>query len=152
VDSAYGEYFHWTGERWKKVGSAKQLGLPLWEVLPWTEQRAVALVEPTYVPGARLIPLGDKPFSVPRFTRPTLAHQHCPTKIHVKATAALGPGDILVAGWACNVVSNRAIKDTTYDGLGVERLRAGMAQGEFSLREPAVARKAGRALGYGFAA
>jgi hypothetical protein len=133
ASAAYGEYFQWTGERWKKMGSAKQLGLPLWEVLPWTEQRAVALLEPPYVSGARLIPLGDKPFSVPRFTRPALPHDHCLTRIYIQATAILGPGDIMVAGWACDVVSNHGTKDTVYNGIGVERLRAGMAHGEFSL-------------------
>ncbi len=143
--AAYGEFFHWNGERWKKIGDGKQRNEALWDVLPWTEQRAVALVQPPNGFGARLIPLDKRPFAVPRFTRPALPHEQCATRLQVAATAVLGPGDVMFGGQTCDVERNRGVKDVAYPGIGVERLQAGMPLGEFSLLEglPEVPLKSG---------
>ncbi len=133
ASSAYGEFYHWTGEQWHKEGNSMKLGLALWDIAQWSEERAVAIMQPTLGFGARLIALGNKPFAVPRFTQPALTHEHCPTRMQVQITATLSPGDVMVAGWACDVSLERGVRTTVYSGLGIERLRATSSVGEFSV-------------------
>jgi len=139
----HSELFGWIGARWQKVGDTKLRQEPLVKVLPWTEQRAVALVECFNSICNHFMPLGNKPFAVPQFTRPAMPNDDCDSRIRIEAIAVLSPGDIMVAGGqACDVVLNGRKEEVRYTGIGIERLRAGLPQGEFSLLDglPAVPR------------
>jgi hypothetical protein len=127
-----GEFFRLAGERWKKVGRPHSELMTF--MLPWTEQRAVAILEPPYVHGDRLVPVGNEPFTVPRFTRPLVANDRCITRMAVEATAVLGPGDVMVAGGqTCDFAEGRGV--VVYTGIGAERLQADQPQGKFKQLE-----------------
>jgi hypothetical protein len=132
-NSARGRLHRWNGQRWVKVGDAEWWE-PLYDLLPWTNQTVLALVQPANTYGARFIPLGKKPFTAPTFTRPALPYRDCFTRIHAEAQAVLGPGDIMVAGArVCEVVMAKGQKDGVYAGIGVERFHAESPQGELML-------------------
>jgi hypothetical protein len=128
--AAQGQLQRWTGQRWSRVADARR-DEPLDALLPWTKQRAVALVQPPHVFGARFIPLGAPAFNVPRFTAPKLPHAHCRSRLRAEVQVALAPGELLVAGGqVCDVVRAQGGTDTVHSGLGVERFTADAAQGE----------------------
>ena len=138
--AAQGRIHRWTGQRWERVADAMR-DEPVSTVLPWTNQRAVALLQPPLGFGARLMPLGKPSFRAPRFTAPRLAHAHCRSRLRAEVQAALASGDLLFAGGqVCDVVSNHGDNDTTYAGLGVEHFTPDRAQSELLLLDelPAV--------------
>ncbi len=131
--AAQGQLQRWTGARWSRVADARR-DEPLSALLPWTKQRAVALVQPPNVFGARFIALGAPGFAVPRFTSPKLSHAHCRSRLRAEVQVALAPGNLLVAGGqVCDVVPAKGGTDTVHAGLGVEHFRADAPQGELLL-------------------
>ncbi len=133
--AAQGRVYRWSGKRWEPVADARR-DEPLSELLPWTSQRAVALVQPPHTFGARFIALGSPAFKVPSFTPPTLPHEHCRSRLRAEVQTAVAPGELLVAGGqVCDVVRVGGKRDTVHAGLGVERFTPERAQGELQLMD-----------------
>jgi len=131
--AARGYVYRWSGRGWEQVKAAKP-DEPLTALLPWTDQHALALVEPAGGFGARFIPLGKPSFEAPRFNAPKLSHEHCRSRIRSEVATAVAPGEVMVAGGqVCDVVSASGQKDTVHFGLGVERFTAGEPQGRLML-------------------
>jgi len=130
--AARGFIHHWSGKRWEQVAAAKP-DEPLSALLPWSDQRALGLVEPAAGFGARFIPLG-KSFEPPRFTAPKLSHPHCRSRMRSEVAIATAPGEVMVAGGqVCDVVRTSGQNDTVHAGIGVERFTAGEARGTLLL-------------------
>ncbi len=133
VDAAEGRFFHFDGQRWEKAGKAGH-DEPLSELLPWTNERVMALVQPALGFGARFIPLGKPAFNTPTFTPPALPHPHCRSRLRAEVQTALAPGELLVAGGqVCDVVERHGERDTVHAGIGVERFSASAPKGELML-------------------
>jgi hypothetical protein len=131
-NAARGFIYRWSGQRWEQVAAAKA-DEPLSALVPWSDQRALALVEPALGFGARFIPLG-KAFQPPLFTAPKLAHAHCRSRIRTEAAVAPAPGEVMVAGGqVCDVVRTSGQNDTVHSGIGVERFTVGEARGTLML-------------------
>jgi hypothetical protein len=133
VSAARGFIHRWNGQRWERAKAANP-DEPLSAILPWSNGRALALVEPAVGFGARFIPLGKAAFQAPRFTAPKLSHAHCRSRIRSEVTVAPAPGEVMVAGGqVCDVVRSSGQNDTVHVGIGVERFTAGEPRGTLIL-------------------
>jgi hypothetical protein len=133
--AAQGELFRWKGQQWAKVADARR-DEPLSDLLPWTDERVVALVQPPHTFGARFIPLGSSPFAVPSFTAPKVPHERCRSRLRAQVQTAVAPGELLVAGGqVCDVTRVHGQWEPVYSGLGVERFTAGQPRGQLMLLE-----------------